>query len=156
MDIRTANPKDAKAISTLICSVSHYFTLHPEGVGAEAFLETISEKAIEGYINAANFHYLVGFKDGALAGVVAIRDNKHLYHLFVSPQFQRRGVAKELWSVAMSYAVQHGNSGEFTVNSTPYAAPVYASFGFEATGQRVETKGIAFIPMKFSQRDRIV
>lgn len=44
-------------------------------------------------------------------------------------------------------AVCEANPGYFTVNSTPYAQPVYERFGFVATGPRVETKGIAFVPM---------
>jgi GNAT superfamily N-acetyltransferase len=150
MNIRSATSQDAGAISTLIRSVAHYFTLHPEGVGAEDFLKTISKDSIEGYINAPNLNYLAGFIDDTLVGVVAIRDNKHLHHLFVSPLFQRRGISRELWNTAMKMAIQLGNPDEFTVNSTPFAAPVYASFGFEAVGQKVETHGIAFIPMKLS------
>jgi hypothetical protein len=41
-----------------------------------------------------------------------------------------------------------GNHRGFTVNSTPYAMPVYERFGFKATGPRVETRGIAFVPME--------
>jgi GNAT superfamily N-acetyltransferase len=149
MEIRIANSKDAKGISALIKGVAHYFTLDPKGIGAESFLETISEAAIESYILDSHFHYLVGILDGKLAGVVAIRDNKHLYHLFVSPPYQGRGLARNLWNVAMAKAVQHGNPGEFTVNSTPYAEAVYAAFGFEPTGSKVETKGIAFVPMRY-------
>lgn len=149
MDIRIANPNDAKSISALINGVAHYFTLHPEGIGAESFLETISEAAIESYIRDPNFHYLIGFLDGKLAGVVAIRDNKHLYHLFVSPPYQGRGLARTLWNAAMGKAIQHGNPGEFTVNSTPYAEAVYTAFGFEPTGSKIETKGIAFVPMRY-------
>jgi GNAT superfamily N-acetyltransferase len=150
MNIRSATPQDAGDISTLILGVAHYFTLNPDGVGAEDFLKTISRDSIEGYINAPNINYLAGFIDDTLVGVVAIRDNKHLHHLFVSPLFQRRGISRKLWNHAVEMAIQLGNPGEFTVNSTPYAAPVYASFGFEAVGRKIETSGIAFIPMKLS------
>jgi GNAT superfamily N-acetyltransferase len=149
LKIRIATPQDATAISSLIFSVANYFTLHPQGVGAEAFFETISESAIASYISDPNFVYLTGSVDGNLVGVVAVRGNTHLYHLFVSPVFQRRGLARELWNTAMANAMQRGNPGEFTVNSTPHAVPVYATFGFEATGPIVETKGIAFVPMRY-------
>jgi GNAT superfamily N-acetyltransferase len=151
MHIRPARPEDANAISALIHSVAHYFTVKPDGSGADEFLTTISPEAISRYISGANFQYLAGFVDQALVGVVAVRDNKHLYHLFVSPQFQRRGYAKALWKAAMDKAIELGNPGEFTVNSTPFAAPVYESFGFEALGPKVETKGIAYIPMRYSR-----
>ena len=152
MKIRPASPQDANAISALIQSVAHYFTVNPDGSGADDFLKTTSPEAIELYINDSDFIYLVGFTDDHMTGVVSIRDKKHLYHLFVSPEFQRLGHARELWEAAKSKAVQLGNSGEFIVNSTPFAAPVYAKLGFEAIGPKVETKGIAFIPMKFKQR----
>lgn len=148
MNIRTATSHDATAISTLIRSVAHYFTLHPQGLGAESFLKTLAIEAIDGLIQAANFRYFAGFIGDDLAGVVAMRDDKHLYHLFVSPQFQRQGVASQLWAHAKADALRRGNSGEFTVNSSPFAVPVYASFGFVAMGDKVETNGIAFVPMK--------
>lgn len=150
MKIRTATLKDADAISTLILGVAHHFTINPEGVGAEDFLKTISREAIERCINAPNLKYLAGFIEETLVGVVAIRDNKHLYHLFVSPMFQRRGLSRKLWNTAMEMAIQLENPREFTVNSTPYAESVYTSFGFKVVGEKVETKGISFIPMKLS------
>lgn len=148
MRIRRATPADAKAISALILGVSRYFTLHPAGVGAEAFLATVSAEAIHGYLSSPDFVYRVAEDDGGLAGVVAIRENRHLYHLFVAPDGHRRGLARRLWTEAMDAALQAGNPGEFTVNSTPYAVPVYERFGFVATGPRVETNGIAFVPMR--------
>jgi GNAT superfamily N-acetyltransferase len=152
MKLRQANWQDAKAISALIHRVAHYFTINPDGTGAEDFFKTISPDAIERYINDSGFIYLVGLTDGHLTGVVSIRDNKHLFHLFISPNFQRLGHARELWEAAKTIVMQQGNAGEFTVNSTPFAAPVYAKLGFEAIGPKVETKGIAFIPMKLTQR----
>lgn len=150
MNIRPATSNDSKSISTLIRSVAHYFTLHPQGLGAEGFLKTIASDAIDGLVQAAHFRYFAGFIGDDLAGVVAIRDNKHLYHLFVSPQFQRQGLASQLWVHAKADALRRGNPGEFTVNSSPFAVPVYASFGFEAVGDKVESQGIAFVPMKLS------
>ncbi len=150
MIIRPATPTDAPSISALIRGVAHCFTLHPDGAGAEDFLRTISPEGIESCITAPNFHYLAGFMEGELVGVVAIRDNHHLHHLFVSPKFHHRGIAKKLWRVAMNEAVQRGNPGAFTVNSTPFAVPVYASFGFEISGPKVETKGISYVPMQLS------
>ena len=148
MRIRRATPADAEAISALILGVSGYFTLHPDGVGAEEFLETISPDAIRGYLTSPDFAYRVAEDEGGLGGVVAVRENRHLYHLFVAPSGHRRGLARRLWTGAMEAALRAGNPGEFTVNSTPYAVPVYERFGFVPTGPRVETKGIAFVPMR--------
>lgn len=147
MDIRKAVVADAPAISQLMGRVAHFFTLHPDGQGAEAFLQTISADAIAGYLADARFTYFKAMEGGVLAGVVAVRDGSHLYHLFVDPRFQGRGWSRRLWDHART-AVAALNPGYFTVNATPYAAPIYERFGFVATGPRVETKGIAFIPMR--------
>ena len=58
--------------------------------------------------------YHVAEDAGRLVGVVAVRDNKHLYHLFVAEPHQGQGLARELWSVAKAACVAAGNSGEFT------------------------------------------
>ncbi|HEY1044650.1 MAG TPA: GNAT family N-acetyltransferase [Telluria sp.] len=147
MDIRPAIPSDADAISALIASVMHHLTLHPDGHGAEKFIETMSPSAIAAAIGASNMRYLAGFEDGRLAGAVALRDNRHLFHLFVAPGFQRRGHATRLWEAVRDEAVERGNPGQFTVNSSIYAVPLYAALGFRPAGERTEANGIAFLPM---------
>ena len=148
VSIRPALPEEAKSISDLIKSVAHYFTLHPDGKGAEKFLLSIAPEAIDGYITNPSFKYLVGLTGRDLAGVVAVRDGKHLFHLFVAPQFQRHGIARQLLQAARSVAIASGNEEGFTVNSTSFAVAVYERLGFRATGPRVEKNGIAFVPMR--------
>ena len=150
MHIRPANYHDARAISALISNVRHFFTTDPGGAGAEEFLKTITPASIGSYIEAENFNYFVATINDELAGVVALRDNKHLYHLFVAPQFQRKKIAEQLWLLVKTFAIESGNQNEFTVNSSPFAVPVYEKFGFQPTGPQVEMHGIAFIPMKLT------
>ena len=147
MQIRPATLNDADAISALIKSVAHYFTLQPHGQGAEVFLQGIEPAAIAGYIAAPDFLYFVGEIDQQLAGLVALRLHRHLYHLFVGPAWQGRGLSRQLWLHVQQAALLAGNHQGVTVNATPYAVPVYERFGFSPTGPRVETKGIAFVPM---------
>jgi len=150
MKLRPATSQDADSISTLIFEVKHFFTLNENGEGAEEFLKSISPSSIATYIAAENFNYFVATVYEELAGVVAIRDNKHLFHLFVAPKFQQQKVARQLWLHAKTYATESGNNGDFTVNSTPNAVPVYERFGFKIAGPRVEMHGIASIPMKLT------
>lgn len=42
ISIRPALPEESKSISELIKSVAHYFTIHPDGKGAEQFLLSIA------------------------------------------------------------------------------------------------------------------
>ncbi len=148
MKIRRATSEDALDVSALIKSVAPYFTLHPQGIGAEEFLKSIEANAICDFISAPNFCYYVGFVENQLAGVVAVRDASHLYHLFVAQRFQGQGLSRDLWLHAKESAISTGNVNRFTVNSTPYAVPIYERFGFGAMGPRVETHGIAFVPME--------
>lgn len=148
--IQRATATDSPAISQLIVGLSRFFTLDPQGAGAEVFLQTISPAAIQSLIEAPNMAYYKATQGEKLAGVVALRDNAHLYHLFVAPAFQGQGLSRSLWEQVREDALKRGNVGQFTVNSTPHAVPVYERFGFKATGPRVEMRGIAFMPMRHS------
>jgi GNAT superfamily N-acetyltransferase len=150
MNIRPATTKDADAISKLIASLASFFTTDPEGKGAERFMLGITAEAVRDYIRNPGFHYIVALHEDRLAGAAALRDGRHLFHLFVAPDFQRRGIARKLW-LALRKQAAPGIDG-FTVNSTPYAVPVYERFGFSATGPKVEMNGIAFVPMKTAVR----
>ncbi|HEX9880383.1 MAG TPA: GNAT family N-acetyltransferase [Candidatus Binatia bacterium] len=146
--IRKALPSDAAQISALISGLAHYFTLEPGGKGAGQFLASVSVGAIARYISSPAFNYLAAFVGDRLAGVVAVREGRHLFHLFVAPEFHRRGIARTLWRRARADALSERSPGVFTVNSTPFAVPVYERFGFRATGSRTEANGIAFVPME--------
>ena len=151
LNICLAKTEDAESISLLISSVSNFFTLNPSGVGAEEFLTSISESAIRSYITSDKFSYYVCFVNSTLAGVAAMRDNTHLYHLFVSKNFQKQGVSRALWDKAMKDAISANNPDKFTVNSSLFAVPVYERFGFSVCGPKVVTNGISFVPMTLNR-----
>lgn len=147
MHIREANVADADAISRLILPLGERFIacdLLPEG--ARALLDSFQPDSIVGYFQAG-YRYHVAEEEGRLVGVVGVRDNSHLYHLFVDEDYHRQGVARRLWNVAQQAAITAGNPGRFTINSSPYAVPVYRRFGFVETGPADCTKGVVSIPM---------
>ena len=147
-EILTATQQDAEAISRLINNLSRHFTQDPEGKGAQAFMQTISPTAIHALINAPNMQYCKAVAGDRLAGVIAMRDHTHLFHLFVDPVFQHQGLSRKLWLHAKAVALAMGNPGSFTVNSTLYAVPVYERFGFRPVGTRMDKNGISFVPMR--------
>lgn len=147
MHIREANAADADAISRLILPLGEKFIacdLLPEG--ARALLDSFQCSAIISYFEAG-YRYHVAEEDGRLVGVVGVRDNSHLYHLFVDEDYHRQGVARRLWNAARQAANDAGNAGRFTVNSSPYAVPVYRRLGFVETGPADCTKGVVCVPM---------
>lgn len=150
MQIRPAQNEDAPAISALIHRLLPYCTIDPSGAGAEQFLETITPNAIVGYIEASNFDYMLGVVEQAIVGIVAVRDDSHLYHLFVDESAHGKGYARQLWEHAKARAAARGNATKFTVNSSVFALPVYAEFGFLAVTEKQEKHGLAYIGMELN------
>ncbi|MGX9717457.1 GNAT family N-acetyltransferase [Janthinobacterium lividum] len=148
--LRPALVADAPAIVALIDDLMPFLTLHPDGAGAEKFIEHCRQPAIEGYLSQTRYTYQLAHIDGALAGVVAMRDNTHLFHMFVPRAWHRRGMARRLWQAARDASLAKGDVTAFTVNSSLYALPLYTSLGFVATGPKVEEGGIAFVPMRMA------
>lgn len=147
--IREATAEDAEAISELVTSLAPYFLADPADPGAAApFFESVSPEAQRRYLTEGRCRYHVAESGGALVGVVGVRDDAHLFHLFVAEGFQRRGLAARLWNRARGAALAAGNPGRFTVNASLYAVPVYERFGFQATGPEVRKDGVAYVPME--------
>lgn len=150
IDVRTARPDDASAISELIHSLIRFALADPEAEPAEGFLNTVSASAIGEYLSSERYLYHVAEVDGRLAGVVGVRDGSHLYHLFVDQQFHGQGVGGRLWQKARAAAEAAGPPECFTVNSSIYGIPIYRKFGFEPEGELTEKDGVAFQPMRLS------
>ena len=148
LDIRKAKPGDAESISKLVSKLSAKYIAHElTADGAEHLLASMNPDAIKKYIHSG-FEYHVAETDRRVVGVVGIRDNSHLYHLFVAEKYQRQGIARKLWLHAMETCLSNGNPGEFTVNSSAYAVGVYEQFGFIAQSGPEEKEGVVYIPMK--------
>ncbi|HEU0301847.1 MAG TPA: GNAT family N-acetyltransferase [Longimicrobium sp.] len=149
--VRAARPQDAEAVSTLITSLSRYFLADPDDPGAAAaFLLTLAPAPIRELLENGRFRYHVAEVDGVLAGVVGMRDARHLHHLFVAEPFHGRGIGGRLWDTARRQALAEGNPGEFTVNSSRHAIPLYERLGFRATDSLRVTDGIAYLPMRLA------
>lgn len=152
--IRQAVVGDAGSISRLICGLSEkYITGTLPVEGKRALLLSMSPEAIKEYLQSG-YSYHVFEADGRLVGVVGVRDNNHLYHLFVADGYQRKGVASRLWKVAKSACVEQTGSGVFTVNSSMNAVGLYKKFGFVAVSEQVEKSGVVFVPMELTVTTR--
>jgi ribosomal protein S18 acetylase RimI-like enzyme len=150
MTIREANATDAEAVSDLVSALSDkYIASDLSAEGRVALLRSMTPDAIRKYMNTG-YRYHVAEARGQIVGVVGVRDNKHLYHLFVAEDYQGKGVARALWHIAKQSSELAGNSAEFTVNSSQYAKGLYEKLGFVAQSGPVEKNGVVFIPMKLT------
>ncbi|MFY9398413.1 MAG: GNAT family N-acetyltransferase [Desulfomonilia bacterium] len=81
-----------------------------------------------------------------LAGIIEMLDCEHIAMLFVS--LRGRGIAKELISMAIEECrKRRPGLRRITVNSSPFAVPVYERMGFRPTGPFQKKNGIIFKPM---------
>ena len=148
LDIRVATSDDAESISDLISELSRKHIAHEfTAEGETALMASMSPAAIDKYIDTG-YQYHIAEMDGRIVGVVAVRDNSHIYHLFVAEDYQRQGIASKLWQEAKDLCFSNGNPGQFSVSSSKYAVPVYRKLGFRVESEPQERDGVIFVPMK--------
>jgi GNAT superfamily N-acetyltransferase len=151
--IRPATVADAPAIGSLVMTLLPYLTVHPQGLGAEKFIANVGIDAQRRYLGQDNFRYHVALHGDELLGVVAVRDNSHLFHLFIKETLHRQGLGRRLWELARDEAMARGNPGSFTVNSAGRATGLYLRLGFVPAGERIEHDGIVDVPMRWEKNN---
>jgi GNAT superfamily N-acetyltransferase len=152
MRIRSIHDNDIAAVARLMHDLSREFITSEGSVAAAAsFARENDETGLRGFIGAG-IVYHVAEEDGTIVGFIAVRQASHLFHMFVDKAHHRKGIAKALWAVARQAALDAGNPGYFTVNSSNYAVPVYEALGFVRTEPMQCKNGIKYNPMKLDGR----
>lgn len=116
--------------------------------GIEEFQNYIEKDNISPMIMANKMVAFTCLQENKIVGFLALRPVHHISLLFVDKQFHRRGIAKALFEKAKKYVQTHTAQQIITVNSSPYAQPVYERLGFTAQGDEKTVNGITFIPME--------
>ena len=148
MLIRPCEDCDLPAMARLFRASAREFIVHDSPhEGACTFLRENDEDGLRGFVRSGHVYHVV-LVGGELAGFIAIRNNDHLYHLFVDRRWHRLGLARRLWDVARGEAIARGGSGSFTVNASNFAVPVYEAFGFVRTAPLQCVKGLKVNPMR--------
>lgn len=107
--------------------------------GVEEFYKSIHD---ESYLSKLCWYG--AFMQERLVGLIATRnEGTHIALFFVDGEYHRQGIGKRLYQVAR--AVNH--SEVMTVNSAPYAVPVYHRLGFKDIGTEQVVNGLRFTPM---------
>jgi ribulose-5-phosphate 4-epimerase/fuculose-1-phosphate aldolase/GNAT superfamily N-acetyltransferase len=120
--------------------------------GAASFLEYAAPEALAARQGPGCHFVLVSEIGGELAGMIEIRSAEHVSMLFVAPAHLREGIAGELWRLARGVCcARRPGLSRITVNSSPYAVPVYEHLGFQRTGDLQERNGLIYQPMAAAQ-----
>lgn len=107
--------------------------------GIREFYSSIHD---EGYLS--KLRIFGAFLDGKLPGVIATRSaGTHIALFFVDGKYHRRGIGRALFEAVLKACPAE----RLTVNSSPYAVPVYRRLGFHETDTEQTVSGLRFTPM---------
>ena len=85
-----------------------------------------------------------------IVGIGEIRAWQHVSMLFVHPDWLQLGIGKELFArLRDEVGRENPDLAELTVNSSPFAVPIYERLGFVIAGDTLVISGIKQIPMTF-------
>lgn len=91
--------------------------------GVQSFRAFIENKEI-----VQTLEFWGAYDDGELKGVIAANENrKHICCFFVKAEYHRQGIGKKLWE----FLLDNSQNEIITVNSSPYAVPVYHKFNVD-------------------------
>lgn len=83
-----------------------------------------------------------------LKGVIATNNNrKHICFFFVKALCHRQGIGRKLFE----YLCEHSQNKIITVNSSPYAVPIYHKLGFADLDIEQVSDGMRYTPMKYER-----
>ena len=151
---RIMNPGEEVEVVNLVARSFNEFIApdFPEE-GIEKFFRYSNPRALIKR-SEGNHFVLVAEAEGAIAGMIEIREMKHVSMLFVDKTFHRRGIAGELFRTALDIIKSERRPpGKVTVHSSRYAVPCYESLGFVRTEAEKIIHGVIHIPMALSLRE---
>lgn len=112
--------------------------------GIQEFKEYIAFDGMKQRIERQELKLWGDQRKGKIVGVIGVRQPAHISLLFVEQAYHRQGIAKCLYQTAFAAV----DKQTITVNSSPFAVPVYRKLGFEETTGEQIVNGIRFIPME--------
>lgn len=88
------------------------------------------------------------YEEKELVGVAALRRPGHLSLLFVRPEYQRRGIARQLWNQVYNFCVEALGVPVITASVAVPAVDIYYRLGFHVTGAEQVLNGMRYVPME--------
>lgn len=133
--------EDIETVLSLVWSVFCEFEAPDySNEGVEEFKKSIHD---EKYLS--ELRIFGAFMGENPVGVIATRNGgNHIALFFVDGRYQRNGIGKMLFNEV----VRQCKSDRITVNSSPFAVPIYHKLGFRDTDCEQVVSGIRFTPME--------
>jgi GNAT superfamily N-acetyltransferase len=152
MIIRSFHPGDEKPLSHLVGNVfMRYIASGYSREGVNEFIEYVNETKILERLIDGYHHIMIASKGRNIIGMIEIREFRHISLFFVDERYQRNGIGSMLMEKTLELCrVMNPILQRLSVNSSPFAVPVYTNLGFIAEGEEVEKNGIRFTPMSYT------
>ena len=121
--------------------------------GIDEFFSYSNPRALQKRTEGSHF-VLVAESEGVIAGMIEIREMRHISMLFVDKAFHRIGIGNELFNAALEKIESEDRPPEMlTVNSSRFAVPFYERLGFVRSEEEKIIHGVIHIPMTLSLRE---
>ena len=151
IEYRSIKQGDASQLFTFITEVFYQFVapgFSKEGV--EEFLRYIQPDTLVDHLASNHFGLMANFGSKVI-GVIVMRDYNHVALFFVAAEYQRKGVGRALFKMALERCKSHDvKIPSITVNASPNSAEAYKKLNFQPTDIEQCVNGIRFIPMALS------
>ncbi len=144
MQIRKMTHDDLASANAL-CLASFTLAVAPSlsAQGVETFAKVAAQQAFAERMMGDNL-MLVCVAEGALTGLIELKEGRHVAMLFVAPDWQRRGVGQRL----MNAALEHARTSVVTVSASLGSVTAYERYGFALAGDVGEFAGLVYQPME--------
>ena len=145
---RPARTGEEAAVSNLVARSFNEF-IAPDFLeeGIEGFFKYANPRSLAKRSEGAHF-ILVAEVEGEIAGMIEIREMKHISMLFVDKAYHRKSIGKELLKLALERIKSESSPPEeITVNSSRFAVPFYERLGFVKTCDEKIIYGVVHVPM---------
>ena len=144
MQIRNLTPDDLPQASTL-CLDAFMQAVAPSlsAQAIETFTKVVAPQAFAERMRGDNL-MLACVAQGALAGLIELKEGRHVAMLFIAPGWQRQGIGTRL----MNAALEHARVDVVTVKASLSSVPAYQHYGFTLAGEVGEFAGLLYQPME--------
>lgn len=145
---RAARPGEETAVSNLVArSFNEFIAPGFSEEGIDEFFKYANPRSLAKRSEGSHF-VLVAEVDGEIAGMIEVREMKHISMLFVDKVHHRKGIGKALFKLALERIISEESPPKsVTVHSSRFAVPFYESLGFTKTSEEKIIYGVIHIPM---------
>lgn len=116
--------------------------------GINSFREFLSDALLRRMFLTGEYPVFIALDGEKQAGMISLRNKRHISLLFVEEEHHRRGIGRRLIKRVEEYIQSEYQGRKITVNAAPYAIGFYHQIGFEDVAPQLSKDGIIYTPME--------